>query len=605
MFRVVHNTTLTARLRHATASVRRGMHGSAAVLQDKRPLQEAQIHGGAAPGGSSSSAKVNATSSTSASSGGGGGGALLGMAALAVLGGGGAYYYYNNQQSLTANKEMPSTAETTSESSTVTPEENKKSETKDSSEVASAAPHRVTTIDLPASMKNTAAKGAVPQVKEHPSDGHRVLMKTAKEEPTTSENEEDEADAELETERALAALQTSVTAAATEALLASHPTMWTATSVASASAPLGDLETLSVDQLKGRVVQLATELKDRTKWEALRLKEFLAMKEQEVSTEYTKLLQKQRIEFEDLLARRLREQEHALRSQLESALREKDASIQSLVDAALEAQQQDFAHEKETYETVTRAEIQQQLEAKYSKQIEELKKSTAADLQAKVEVLEALSAQVAQLSEALSNSKSHQQGSAQAHRLSAAALSLSDKLATDQPAGPEINALASVVGADGGVIATAVATIPPSAHTDGVPTLAQLQTWFEDIFDKVRQAALVPAGRPGLEGQLAARVLAMIKFAPRASDDDDEGDTAETSGKPSPAGDTERILAKARRLVQKGDLAAALEVLETLPAGQATLTLADWKEAVLNRIMVDKAVKVIKMECALLNESLA
>ena len=51
-------------------------------------------------------------------------------------------------------------------------------------------------------------------------------------------------------------------------------------------------------------------------------------------------MQKQRMEFENLLAQRLREQEHALRTQLDNALLEKDANIQSLLNVALQTQKQ-------------------------------------------------------------------------------------------------------------------------------------------------------------------------------------------------------------------------------------------------------------------------
>lgn len=44
-----------------------------------------------------------------------------------------------------------------------------------------------------------------------------------------------------------------------------------------------DLDNLSVSELKIRIVQLGTEMTERTKWEAVRLKEFLAMKEKEVA----------------------------------------------------------------------------------------------------------------------------------------------------------------------------------------------------------------------------------------------------------------------------------------------------------------------------------
>ena len=46
---------------------------------------------------------------------------------------------------------------------------------------------------------------------------------------------------------------------------------------------LVDLETLSPAQLRIRVVQLVSEMAERTKWEAVRLKEFLALKEREVT----------------------------------------------------------------------------------------------------------------------------------------------------------------------------------------------------------------------------------------------------------------------------------------------------------------------------------
>ena len=45
---------------------------------------------------------------------------------------------------------------------------------------------------------------------------------------------------------------------------------------------LKDLDSLSESQLRVRVVQLVSEISDRTKWEAVRLKEFLTMKEKEV-----------------------------------------------------------------------------------------------------------------------------------------------------------------------------------------------------------------------------------------------------------------------------------------------------------------------------------
>lgn len=46
---------------------------------------------------------------------------------------------------------------------------------------------------------------------------------------------------------------------------------------------LKDLEGLTINDVKLRIIQLASEMNDRTKWEAVRLREFLAMKEKEIS----------------------------------------------------------------------------------------------------------------------------------------------------------------------------------------------------------------------------------------------------------------------------------------------------------------------------------
>ena len=43
-----------------------------------------------------------------------------------------------------------------------------------------------------------------------------------------------------------------------------------------------ELDGMTETELKIRLVQLAKDLEERTKWEAVRLKEFLAMKEKEV-----------------------------------------------------------------------------------------------------------------------------------------------------------------------------------------------------------------------------------------------------------------------------------------------------------------------------------
>jgi mitofilin len=303
------------------------------------------------------------------------------------------------------------------------------------------------------------------------------------------------------------------------------------------------------------------------------------------------ILQKQRLEFEDLMARRMREQEHELTLQANKALQEKDANIQSVLGKALELQQNEHETDKKAFEQLKHAEIQVAMEEKYGKMMEEYKAKVAADLQQKVATLNALTQKLRHLESALEASKTSQQGSLKAHRLSAAALSLAEKLETSESAATELAALKAAAGHEG-VICTACATIPESVQTTGVLTLAQLQARFSAAQKKCRQAALVPTGRLGLEGQLAGIFLAAIKYPP------DPDDPAPESDKDN----AEFVLARANRFVQHGELERAVEQLEKLQ-GQPAFTISDWMKDALDRIAVEKALKVIKMECALLNES--
>ena len=114
------------------------------------------------------------------------------------------------------------------------------------------------------------------------------------------------------------------------------------------------------------------------------------------------------------------------------------------------------------------------------------------------------------------------------------------------------------------------------------------------MYDKGRQAALVPTGRVGLEGQLLGTILKTLKYAPSPDDPAPEDNKD----------DAEYVLARARRHVQLGELDRAVEQLDKLE-GQAAFTVRDWKKHAHDRIAADKALRVIKMELALMNESLS
>lgn len=129
-------------------------------------------------------------------------------------------------------------------------------------EVTSVGNH-VLDIQAPSTERPPAI---VPPPAEHPPQGSRVSMKPL----SSSEASVEEAVKELEnvleeeTSATLAKAHKSIRASFNESLF-SH------------------LDQMSAAELRVRVVQLATEMEDRTKWEAVRLKEFLAMKEKETA----------------------------------------------------------------------------------------------------------------------------------------------------------------------------------------------------------------------------------------------------------------------------------------------------------------------------------
>lgn len=355
-----------------------------------------------------------------------------------------------------------------------------------------------------------------------------------------------------------------------------------------------DLDKLSDSELRVRVVQLATEMSDRTKWEAIRLKEFLAMKEKEVGEKYLEILQKQRLEFENLLAQKLREQEDSITRQANAALAAKEESIQSLLKATSDAREQEM---KDILTEETKR-ISSELELQYQTQLQNelasMKQGHAKELEGHVATMTGLQQKLGMLESRLEISRNYESGSKRTHRVSAAALALANKLEEGEGAAVELAALKGAVAGEEGVIASAVSMIPSSASAGGVPTVADLQATFDKTYSVGRQAAMVPEGRAGLEGQLLGMIFAKLSVPPSP----DVVPATEEEGSI-----TDGILSLARKYVQLGDLEKAVEQLDKLK-GQTAYVMNDWKSKASDRVSTERALKAIKLECALLNKDL-
>ena len=304
-------------------------------------------------------------------------------------------------------------------------------------------------------------------------------------------------------------------------------------------------------------------------------------------------MQKQRLEMEDAMARKLREKEDVMTRQTNSSLQQKEDAIEGIVKSTKESLEAEHEAALVSAEERLTTEIAAKYEVQSSKQLSEEKQKFLNELNRNTSVIEELGRKLKEMESALAASKSFESGSLQAHRVSAAALALSEKIGSDgkgESATAELRALEAEAH-DNGVISAAIKSIP--SLKEGIPTLSELQSRFELVHGKVRQAALVPEGRSGLEGQLVGMALSSVKFAPNPDD------PAPEDMKDSP----EYCLARARKYVQLGELERAVQEVNQLK-GQASFTIQDWKESAMNRVALDRALRIIKMECAMLNKSI-
>lgn len=628
---------------------------SLVTAAQKRALSKDQISGkdGAKTGdaggknGTTTTTSTNTTSGSSSSASpppppSGGGSSILPIVGLAAIGGGGAAYYMDlipmggnasdsvGQTEEKVKEETPkqvveTVVEETKEKVVVKEEEEEKEvvaavakeETavvaveKEEEKTPVFIGNRVLNIHAPPASERGSSAAPPPPPVEHDPNGSRVSVEkfnqvygssssqeeTSEPSPPKEETSESSSPTSETVLQAEEELTSSITSSKIDdALKEAHVTMRATLN----ESFLKDLDKLSESELRIRIVQLASEMGERTKWEAVRLREFLAMKEKEVADKFLDLMHKQRLEFEDLLSRRLREQEYNLTKQANDAMDAKNKEIESIIDSVTTAQQNEHdATLKSTEERLNR-ELSAQFEADFGKKLAEAKLAFMKEMEEKVSTIESLTSRLEKNEQNLEISRNFESGSQRAHKVSAAALALAEKMESSQGALEEFVAL-KTAAAENGVIASALSKIPDTVK-EGIPTVAELQATFDECHNVTRQAVYVPSGQSGVEGQIAGFIFAKLRgqpspdsLPPASSDSDD--DISESHK-------YDLILARAKQYVKLGQLEEAIHELDQLK-GQAAFVVNDWKVTAMNRIAVDQALKVIKLECALMNKNMA
>jgi hypothetical protein len=260
-------------------TTRRSYAAAAGTSRQKRALNEKQLRGD--QGAKAAAAPTSAAPPPPPTQGGDGSILPVLLAVVAAAGAGAAYYNdmipgLGGSDSNSGSDVVVVKPDTTTEEKEAAPAAKAKQEDAPAAKESATneAPpqqdgaksgHRVLEISLPHGSKRSAPPAVVTG---HPVNGNKVSMK-----PPSSSSVENPPTVDA----ALQELQAQISQDSSRALSEAHQEL-----AKLISTDLSELDTLSTTQLKIRLVQMTKDMEDRTKWEAVRLKEFLAMKEKEV-----------------------------------------------------------------------------------------------------------------------------------------------------------------------------------------------------------------------------------------------------------------------------------------------------------------------------------
>lgn len=440
---------------------------------------------------------------------------------------------------------------------------------------------------------------AILPLAEHEVSGNRVSLSAA---PSSSQEEKEDKSNLLDAATELAqTLQTTT-------LNQSHASIQKALSLLRADVDqsyLCDIDNISPSDLKIRLIQLSSELTERARFEALRTKEVLALQDKEISQKYLEILQKQKLEYEDILARRIRQQEDDLARANNALLQQKDDSIQALLQANTSALEQEHTLQLSSTIEQEKLKIEQKYQIQYEEQLSNAKDAFQNQLKALADSMEDLQGRSDALQDKVKLNQTFQLDSVKAHSICAAALTLMNKLSEDKKVNVlvEVQALQALMDKDS-VLASALSALPKSVLTKGVPSLSELQVRFDHVHASARQAAMVPEGKYDLFSQIFGIVFAKVTIPPSPSfmslptTDNDNNNRASTT--------IDYTLSNAYHYIQLGHLEQALEQLNTInTSNQASFTIKDWKQDAEDRVAIEKVRKIIQLECAILNATMS
>lgn len=358
---------------------------------------------------------------------------------------------------------------------------------------------------------------------------------------------------------------------------------------------LQDLDSLSNEELRKRITQLAAEFFERTKWEGLRMHEALRHLESELGDKYGELMREQRAQLQAELDRALVVHEKELMAAVNHDLADISRIKEEAVANAVQAQAAGFHLSVQKQLSEERESMHQQFEDHYNAQLATMKHAQVQELVRITDDLQAVRADVDSFESVVDTVNANQKASRELHLQTAAILALQDVLATSTPLGPVVPALKKRC-ADNELIVSALDTLSAHGQRMGIPTAAELRLRFKVVRKEVRKASLIPEFAPNFLGQAVGSALAAISWRPAEGSKVDRS----TIG----GNDVEDQLASVAYYLDLNDLPSALKEANHIK-GYPRMLMADWESAAKDRMAADQVVSVLKSEMALKHQQMS
>jgi len=347
---------------------------------------------------------------------------------------------------------------------------------------------------------------------------------------------------------------------------------------------LSNVQNMSPEELRLRVIQLNTELVERGKWEGLRLQNSIQKVESELTSAYHMLLEQQEKELVNELNQKLAAQESMY--QLELATRVNELS--TLADKKTEAV---LAEEKKKYEATLeqetariQAETSKDLQQDLHNQVALLRNEQIQQLVAVQKEVESLRMKLSVYDITADNIEELTKKSSAAHRETAVLIALENALS--QPSKSFKNELLAAkefakLSENTKLLAVVLDSIPSQlAESTTPPSWQEIKYRFQIVREELRKEALSPPAMKGFLGSAIGTTLANLSSPP-------EGNI--------PGDGVEETLARVQYNLDKGLWAKAYTEASSITGYSQTLA-KDWIQLAESRLIVDQTLQVLRSD---------